>query len=53
MHKNIVIKKEPTHGRRIVCACGYEDKAYTKDALGVANYHNRKVHGNKYAIDVL
>lgn len=46
----IRIVREPTHGRRIVCGCGYEDKTFPQSARGAADVHNNKEHGGKYRI---
>jgi hypothetical protein len=36
--------------KKIRCSCGYEDKAYSKDAVGRAKEHNRRQHGETYRI---
>lgn len=48
--RTIEIVREETHGRRIVCACGHEDKAFTSTARAAAAAHNNTKHGMKYTI---
>ena len=48
---SILITKEPTHGARITCYCGWADKSMPKMAKNVAEQHNRKSHENRFAID--
>lgn len=48
MH-TIVIVDDNTHGARIVCPCGFQDKAFSHTAVAAAQHHNVK-HRGKYTI---